>query len=406
MDLSVAQENLAKALGVVARAVSSRSPMPVLGNILLATDEGGQLRLAATNLEVGITCWLGAKVDAPMTVTIPAKTLVDLVGTLPADRVNMTLNAKTQTLALACGRVHANLKGIDAQEFPILPRADTAHGIELPADTLKELLDQVLFAASVDEARPILTGIKVEIKGDVVIMAASDGFRLALRAARLTRPVAEPVSVIIPARSLAELRKLVTADEPVIMCLPPGRGQAIFHHAAVEVVVQLIEGQFPEYSAIIPKRFTTRAVMATAEFRKACKAADIFAREAAHASRIQIGSASVTILASAAETGDNKAEVSATVEGDPVEVAFNVKYVGDALAAMTGEQVAIEVTTPTSPGVIKPVGRDDYLVVIMPLHTPGNGQSAPAAASAAAPAATPAQAAAGVAQSVPATTAG
>jgi len=137
-----------------------------------------------------------------------------------------------------------------ASAKPDLRRADLAQGIEIPAETLREMLGQVLFAASVDEARPILTGVKVEIKGDVVVMVASDGFRLALRAARLSRAVAEPLSLVIPARSLSELRRLAITDEPVVLCVPPGRGQAIFHHGPTEVAMQLIEGAFPEYSAI------------------------------------------------------------------------------------------------------------------------------------------------------------
>ncbi|HTY99477.1 MAG TPA: DNA polymerase III subunit beta [Rhodocyclaceae bacterium] len=374
MNVSVAQENLAKGLGMATRAVAARNPLPILGNVLLATDEAGQLRLAATDLELAITCWIAAKVEAPMAITVPARTLVDLVNTLPTDRVNLTFNQKTQTLALACGRVRANLKGIDAQDFPAIRRADLAQGIDIPAETLKEMLDHVLFAAGADQARPILTGVKVEIKGDVVILAASDGFRLALQAARLARAAPEPLTLVIPARSLSELRRLLTADEPVVLCLPAGRGQAIFHHGTAEVVMQLIDGAFPEYGAIIPRQVATRAVLDTAEFRKACRAADIFAREVDHSVRIQIGAASLTLLSSGAETGDNRAELAATVEGGPIEVAFNVKYVLDALNQMPGEQVALEVATPTSPGAIKPVGRDDYLVIVMPLHTPGSSR--------------------------------
>ena len=373
MKLSCMQENLAKGLSVVSRAVAARSTLPVLGNILLASDNG-RLRLSATNLELGITCWIGAKIEEDGSTTIPAKTLVDLVNTLPQDKVDMNLVVRTQTVNLACGRIHANLKGIDAQEFPIVPLADLDAAIQLNVEDLREMINHVIFAAATDEARPMLTGVLAKIDGGEVTLAASDGFRLAVRTAHLSTPAAGPITAIIPSRALAELARVITAEAPVFMCLPEGRGQVIFHHDSVELVSQLIEGAFPEYTNIIPKRYTTRTVMPTAEFRKACKTSDIFAREAAHTARLKIKPGDdltpghVIISASAAETGDNVAELDASVEGEAVEIAFNVKYLVDVLNVIDTPNVALETNAATSPGVIKPVGRDDYLCVVMPMH--------------------------------------
>lgn len=373
MKLSCIQENLAKGLSVVSRAVAARSTLPVLGNILLASDNG-RLRLSATNLELGITCWIGAKIEEDGSTTIPAKTLVDLVNTLPPDKVDLSLVVRTQTINLSCGRIHANLKGIDAQEFPILPAANLDAGIQLNVEDLRAMIEQVIFAAATDEARPMLTGVLAKIDGGEVTLAASDGFRLAVRTAHLSTPSSNPILAIIPARALGELARVITTDEPVFMCLPEGRGQVIFHHDNVELVSQLIEGSFPEYTNIIPKRYATRTVMPTAEFRKACRTSDIFAREAAHTARIKVKPGDeltpghVTISASAAETGDNVAELDAMVEGDAVEIAFNVKYLVDALNVIDTPNVALETNAPTSPGVIKPVGRDDQLCVVMPMH--------------------------------------
>jgi DNA polymerase-3 subunit beta len=373
MKLSCIQENLAKGLSVVSRAVAARSTLPVLGNILLATDNG-RLRLSATNLELGITCWIGAKIEEDGSTTIPAKTLVDLVNTLPPDKVDLSLVVRTQTVNLSCGRTHANLKGIDAQEFPILPLANLDDAIQLNVEDFHEMIEQVIFAAATDEARPMLTGVLAKIDGGEVTLAASDGFRLAVRHAHLSTPAARPVTAIIPARALAELARVITSEEPVFMSLPEGRGQVIFHHGSVELVSQLIEGSFPEYTNIIPKRYATRTVMPTADFRKACRTSDVFAREAAHTARIKVKPGDdltpghVVIAASAAETGDNVAELDATVEGEAVEIAFNVKYLVDALNVIDTPNVALETNAPTSPGVIRPVGRDDYLCVVMPMH--------------------------------------
>ena len=373
MKVSCLQENLAKGLGIVSRAVAARSTLPVLSNILLASDNA-RLRLSATNLELGITCWIGAKIEEEGSTTVPAKTLVDLVNTLPQDKVEMSLVVRTQTLNLSCGRVQANIKGIDAQEFPLIPPANLDDALQLNVEDFREMINHVIFAAATDEARPILTGVLAKIEGGQVTLAAADGFRLSLRTAHLSTPNAEPIQAIIPARALAELGRVITAEEPVFMSLPPGRGQVIFHHDSVELVSQLIEGAFPDYNNVVPKNYTTRTVMSTAEFRKACKTSDIFAREAAHTARLKIKPGSeltpghVTISATAAETGDNVADLDATVDGGPIEIAFNVKYLVDVLNVMDTPNVALETSTSSSPGVIRPVGRDDFLYVIMPMH--------------------------------------
>jgi DNA polymerase-3 subunit beta len=374
MKVSCKQENLAKGLSIVSRAVASRSTLPVLGNIHLATDNA-RLRLSATNLELGITCWIGAKVEEEGSITLPAKTLVDLVNTLPLDTVQMGLTARTQTVGLQCGRIKSSIKGIDAQEFPMIPAADLDTAIQLNVEDLRAMIGAVIFAAATDEARPILTGVLAKIEGQKVTLAASDGFRVAECTAHLASPIAEPITAIIPARALAELGRVITAEEPVYMQLPPGRGQVIFHHGHVELVSQLIEGSFPTYQNIIPKGYKTRAVVSTDEFRKACKTSDIIAREAAHTTRLKVkpgddpmAPGRVIISATAAETGDNLAELDALIEGEAIEIAFNVKYLVDVLGVIDTPNVALETSAPTSPGVIRPVGRDDYVYVVMPMH--------------------------------------
>jgi len=374
MKVSCLQENLAKGLSIVSRAVAARSTLPVLGNILLAT-ENGRLRLSATNLELGITCWVGAKIEEEGSTTVPAKTFVDLVNTLPQDTVNLDLTIRTQTLNLVCGRTQAHLKGIDAQEFPLIPAADLENSLELNVEDFKEMINQVAFAAATDEARPILTGVLAKIDGSTLTLQAADGFRLAVRTASLSNAPADPVNAVIPARALSELARIIGSDEPVYMSLPPNRGQAIFHHGNVELVSQLIEGNFPDLNAVIPKKYTTRAILPTDEFRKACRTSDIFAREAAHTARLKIKPGTeltpghVSISATSAETGDNVAEIDATVEGAAMEIAFNVKYLVDVLNVIDTPNVALETTAATSPGVVRPMsGNDNYLYVCMPMH--------------------------------------
>ncbi len=377
MRVSCLQENLAKGLSVVGRAVSPRSTIPVLGNVLLATDNG-RLKLAATNLEIGITCWIGAKVEEEGAISVPARTFIDLVNALPQDRVDMELTIRTLTLNVRAGRFESNVKGLDAQEFPPLPQIEEDSAIKIAPDALKTMIDQVAFAAATDESRPILTGVLAKFDGDRLTFAAADGFRLSVRTAPLLTPVEEPIDVIVPARALAELGRVSGEQEdPISIQITPQRSQILFHLSNIDVVSQLIDGKFPDYNAIMPKRYNTRAVMDTAPLLKACKAASVFARENSNIARVGIEPGSelapghVTLQATSAETGDNAGEIDATVEGDAILIAFNVKYMIDVLNVAGATQVVLETTSPSAPGLIRPVGDDAFTHVIMPMHIGG-----------------------------------
>lgn len=374
MKVSCLQENLARGLSIVARAVSPRSTLPVLSNVLVATDDG-RLRLSATNLELGITCWIGAKIEQEGATTVPARTFVDLVNTLPEDQVDMELSVRTQTLNVRCGSFNNDIKCIDAEEFPPMPPAELDGGINLNVADFKEMINQVTFAASHDDARPVLTGVLLELEAEQMTLAAADGFRLSVRKANLSEPVSESLRAIIPARALNELARVAPdGDETIRMVLLTNRSQVVFQVGDVEVVSQLIDGTFPDYRGIIPTSSSSRSVLPTSAFLKACKAADIFAREAAHSARLLITPGSdlepgtVEVSATAAETGSNETVVDATIEGESIEIAFNVRFLVDVLSVVETPNVALETTSASSPGVIKPVGRDDFLHVVMPMH--------------------------------------
>jgi DNA polymerase-3 subunit beta len=374
MKVTCLQENLSKGLGIVTRAVSPRNVLPVLGNVLLATEDG-RLKLAATNLEIGITYWLGAKVEEEGSITVPARTITDFVNTLPNEKIRMVLDSRRQSLNLHCEAFTSDIKGVDAQEFPLLPGANLGDGIALNVADLREMITQTTIAAATDDTRPVLTGVLVRLEGDRLTLAAADGFRLSMREAKLSASVRDPVSVIIPARALSELARLVgDQDETVWMVLPSGRGQAVFRLKEAELSSSLIDGTFPDFQPIIPRSYNTHAVLSTAQFLKACKAADIFARQASHSARLTVtpGTGSdpgkLQVNATAAETGQGETVVDATVEGAAIEIAFNVKYLVDVLTVINTPNVSLETTGPASPGVIRPVGREDFTHVIMPMH--------------------------------------
>jgi DNA polymerase-3 subunit beta len=374
VKVSCLQENLAKGLGVVGRAVSTRSTLPVLANVLLAT-EGGRLKLSATNLEIVITCWIGAKVEDEGSITVPARTLSDLVNSLPQERVDLELDASTRTLHLSCARTEANIKGIAAEEFPVVPEPGEEARYKIETATLKKMINQVAFAAATDDARPTLTGVLTRIDGKELTMAATDGFRLSVKSTQLPAAAPAPFQVIIPARALNELARIVDDSvEEVHIEMPEGRNQVIFDMENVVLVTQLVEGNFPDYRPVIPTRHTTRTVLNAGDFAQACKLAEIFARESSHTARVRVepgnelmpGYASIT--ATSVETGDNVAQIDATVEGEEVEIAFNVRYMSQVLSVMDSPQVALETTRSTEPGVLKAVGDDSFLHIIMPMH--------------------------------------
>jgi DNA polymerase-3 subunit beta len=374
MKVSVLQENLAHGLSIVSRAVSARSTLPVLANVLVATDEG-RLRLSATNLELGITCWIGAKIQEEGSTTVPARTFTELVTTLSDKQVDMSLNVRTQVLNVVCGASSTDLKCIDAQEFPPMPIPDLAQGIQINVADLKEMIQQVAFAASNDEARPILTGVLVEVSENHISLSAADGFRLSIRHAELSSPVPRPIRAVIPARALTELARVSADGEQVIsMVLPAGRGQVIFHMKDAELASQLIEGSFPELDQLVPHSFNTRAVLSTTQFLKACKQAEIFAREGSHIARINISDGGelepgqVEISGQSEETGYNQNVVDANIEGKPQLIAFNVRFLREVLDVIKTPNVALETTSDQSPGVIRPVGEENFLHVIMPMH--------------------------------------
>jgi DNA polymerase-3 subunit beta len=375
MKVTVLQENLARGLSVVSRAVSPRSTLPVLSNILIATDEG-RLRLSATNLELGITCWIAARIDEEGSTTVPARTFSDLVNTLPGDQVQLKLDVKTQNLHVQGGSSNNDIKCIDAQEFPPLPTPDMEGAIQLNVGDFKEMIQQVAFAASTDESRPVLMGVLVNIEKDKLTMAAADGFRLSVRKAQLAHGVSKAVNVVIPARALNELSRAASdPEEPIYMSLPKNRGQVLFRVKDVEIVSQLIDGTFPDYQQIIPRSYKSRTLVSTASLLKACKQAEIFAREGSNVARFDIKQSNgemqpseVEISATSEETGKNETIVEATVDGSGVLIAFNVKFLREVLEVVKTPNVALETSAANAPGVIKPVGDDNFLHVIMPMH--------------------------------------
>ena len=373
MRLSCLQENLNRGLSIVGRAVATRTTLPITNNVLLATDQS-RLKLVATNLEMAISCWIGAKVEEEGAITVPARLLTEFISSLPNDKVDINLPSGKKTLELRCARFEARISGVDAKDFPPIPKIDEGITTKVEVEALRQGITQVVFAAATEESRPVLTGVDAEFDGNLLTLAAADGFRLAVYKLPLATPVSQKTEVIIPARTLAELNRLAADQEEAIeITVSPNKNQALFRLKNTELVSQLVQGTFPNYAQLIPQSFNTRVVVDVAEFSRATKTAAIFARDGSGIVRLVIAPGGeltpgkITVSARSEEIGDDVGEIDATVDGEEAKIAFNGKYLTDMLTVLREAQVALETTNPSSPGVLRPVGVDNYLYVVMPM---------------------------------------
>jgi DNA polymerase-3 subunit beta len=391
MRITCQQDQLSRGLAVVSRAVGGRTTLPVLSNVLLASD-GDRLRLSATNLELGITTWVPGAVEAEGQLTVPARLLTDFVNSLPAGQsVALEGNARSHSLHVTSGRYTANVKGIDADEFPPIPAAEDRPTIKLPADQLKEMIGQVAFSAARDESRPVLAGVNLRVDESKLFMAAADGFRLSLRETELTSGLPETLDIIVPARALTEVARLLgEGDEDVDATVTANRTQILFRIRIasavcgdVNLVSRLLEGQFPDLLRVVPKAHTTRLVVRRAEFMTATKIAALFARDSANVVRLEITPGAeggltpgkIALSANAAEVGDNQGELDARVEGEETYISFSSEFLSDVLGVLKSGTVRLKLTGPLSPALIQGTespdvtGESEYLHVIMPMHT-------------------------------------
>ncbi|MDP2719793.1 MAG: DNA polymerase III subunit beta [Dehalococcoidia bacterium] len=373
MKLSCLQENLSKGLGIVGRAVATRTTLPITNNILLATDQG-RLKLVATNLEIAIVSWIGAKVEKEGTITIPARLFTEYVNSLKNDKIELSLPGSSKSVHIKCLKSEAHISGLDAEDFPPIPEVGDGVTTVIDAGDLSKAIAHVAFTAATEDTRPVLTGVNAGFKGDKLTLAAADGFRLAVYNCNLGKAVEEEISVIIPARTLNELNRLIAEqEEPVEVTINQGKSQILFKLQSAQLVSQLIQGAFPNYSQLIPQKFDTRTVVDRIEFLGAVKTASIFARDGSGIVRIQISEGAdltpgkIMVSARAEEMGDNTGELDAVVAGQETKIAFNGKFLQEVLGVLSTAQVAIETTTGSSPGVIRPIGDDRYIHVVMPM---------------------------------------
>lgn len=365
MKLSCIKENLQESINIVGRIVSPRGTLPVLNNILLQTDLG-RVKLSATDLEIGINTWVGAKIDKEGSITIPARLITDFINTNDDKKINLSL--ENTTLTLESEKHKAHIKGIEASEFPLIPEVKKGLSIEINAQDLKKSIAEISFAAAIDETRPVLTGILIKIKGKEMKMVATDSYRLAEKTINLGSSQEKNIDLIIPHRTMNELARIIPASEEKIE-LRIGENQILFNFTNTQLVSRLIEGNFPDYEQIIPRKSQTKAIINKNNFANAIKMASLFARESANNIRLKIDpKGKVEIIAVSQQVGDNISHIEAKATGETVEIAFNSKFILDVLAVIQDEEVILETSDKLSPGMIKPSKDKNYIYIIMPLR--------------------------------------
>lgn len=372
MRFSCLQENLTKGLSVVNRFVSPRTQLPILANILLVSAPG-ELKLGATNLETGISLRLGAKTDEEGEIAIPAKTLVELVGSLPAGKIDFSTEGSN--LKIASQKFQAVINGMSAQEFPPFPVPAGKQKFSFKKNEFILPVSQTAFAAAGEESRPTLSGIKIFKEGKELLFVATDGYRLSLK--RMSSFPAEEnlPEAILPARTLTEVARILSEEkeEAVGLEIAKEGGQAIFRLSQAEIFCRLLEGQFPNFEKIIPTGFSLRCFLGREELSSAVKTAAIFAREAANIVKFKIhpsaGSGSkFEVSANAPQVGENTTEIEAKIEGEDGEIAFNTRFLQDFLSVVSTEEIVFEMQGPLSPGVFKVKDDDSFLHIIMPVR--------------------------------------
>ncbi len=368
MKFSATQENLVKGLQIVNRVATTRSTLPILGNILLLTDKG-RLKLATTDLEIAITTHIGAKVDNEGAITVPARTLSEFVTNNHDTTIDFNLN--DTLLEAKSAHVSVEIKGIDAQEFPTIPTLEKPEFTEVPALALREAISQTVFATTQDETRPVLSGVALFIKDQEIKLVATDSFRLAEK--KIIVPKGQKgIEAIIPARAMLELARLITDNiAQVSLCLT--KHQLVAVCGETHLTSRLIEGGFPPYESIIPNDLPTTVTVNRHEFVAALKMASLFSRDSAYNVTFNVSDKELTLKALSSQIGTSLSRVTAATAGEALTMAFNAKFILDALAVISSEAVQFRLKPPTAntwfPGVIQSTEDLDYRYVIMPLRT-------------------------------------
>lgn len=367
MHATLIPSELAKGLNIVNRALSNRNQLPILANVLIQVEKTG-VTLSTTNLEVGLRTQVGGKVEETGEITIPARNLAEFTSTIGGNTI--TLTSDTGKLKVNGGKFQATFAGIDAAEFPVLPKLSSQSLPGIPSSTVGQIATQVAYAAATDESRPVLTGIRFQSIENNLVVVATDGFRLSRKQIPLQSHFSALGSnLILPAKTWQEVARLAadSGEEEVKMELVAKNNQVIFKVGNTDLISRILEGNYPDTDKIIPNEFPTEVIIDRQEFIQGLKAASIFAREDNNIIRIKVYDSRINISARAAQQGESEVEIEAENRGEG-EIAFNYKYVIEVLNSLPEERVKLQMKDNTSPGVFRLEKDTSLLALVMPVR--------------------------------------
>ena len=361
MRLQILQDSLIKGLNIVGRYTANKGQLPILANILIEAQKEG-IFLSATNLEMGVRTQIGGKVEVEGQTTVPVKNLTEYIASWPGTTIEVEL--KEEKLTVKSQKSQAVFPTVDVHEFPSIPK-NTGEGIDIPSEIFREISQRVAFAASVDDSRPVLTGVRFTANSSGLIVVATDGFRLSQKLLRTTN--SELPTIILPAKAIVELAKL-SEIETVKMNVASENNQVIFDLGKTQVTSRILEGNFPDVAKIIPKEFRTQVRVDREEMIKAVKSAGIFARENNNIIKCSVSGDQCSIKATGSQVGENEATLEAEVEGDELQISFNYKYLLDFLNSVSTERIVMKFNEAVSPAVFMAENDDTLVHLIMPVR--------------------------------------
>lgn len=370
MKISVLQENLNTALTNVSRFISNKNQLPILNNILLSTDNG-RLKLSATNLELSINYWIGAKIDQEGSITLPPKEITEFISYLSSGKLDLSLE-NDNLLSVSSTNITSTFTTIPALDYPEFPKINSQTSFDLDLSVFLNSISQIFFSAATEDVRPVLTAVLCQFTKNNLILVATDGFRLSVKEIKFDQPLNfnsdQPIKFLIPAKSLLEITKLAKNNQKIKLGLSTDDHQIMFVLDDIEIISRLIDGDYPDYQKIIPQNYSTKIFINRDEFLQAVKVTSVFAKESANVVKFNIKSNSIELSANAPQVGQNKTIIDAKVEGENTEIAFNYKFLSDFLNNCKSPEIIIQLNDPLSPAGFFDQSEPDFTHIIMPVR--------------------------------------
>jgi len=364
MKVTCLQENLKNNLNITQNIIGRNLTLPILNNLLLQT-ENNYLKISSTNLEIGINTWTTGKIEKNGSITCPAKILASLVNNLPNKKIE--LEVKNNTLIIKCENYKAIIKGLSAEDFPIIPKIKEPILGEIEINILRNSLSQVVSSAAISELRPEISGILFSFNKNNLKLVATDSFRLAEKIIFINTKNELNKLLIIPQRTIQELIRILTEKDGLVKIISDG-SQIMFELKDIQLISRLIDGQYPDYQQIIPNNFTTEAILEREQLLNIVRIASLFSSKI-NDIKFLLQSGKLEVLSEDQDLGENRSQLAGKIKGKNLEVVFNYRYLLDGLTNINTKEIFLGLNTDAGPAAIKPVGEDNYLYIVMPIKT-------------------------------------